>query len=1021
MQMAENVAIKTNYSMKYFTKILIILMLFCTGAMSQQIVLRGEVRDDKNLTIPGATVSLIGSSQRTVTDIKGQFSLSTLDTSRTVSITFVGYKNAVIRLLPIILNKIRLKDATAELQETVVIGFGVQKKATVTGAISQVSGKDLLKSPLGNATGALVGRISGVQTQQRSGQPGNDNTEIRIRGTGTFSGSNSPLVLVDGVQRSFDQLDMQEIESLTVLKDASTTAIYGIRGANGVVLVTTKRGAEGRAKVTYTTNAALQSPTRLLKPLSSFDFATLYNEAVLNDNPLGTLKYSADDLQKYQDGSDPIFHPDVNWFDYVYGKNSLQQQHNVNINGGTKFARYFVSLGYLSQEGLEKEFNQKYNYSNKSSYQRFNFRSNLDMNITSSTKLALTLGGRSGDKNRVPVATFYARLLGTPPLANPGLVDGKIVYVDGQRATNPILDLSTGLNKYSENHLDLTLDGTQRLDALIKGLSLKVRMSYDNDYRQLISRTKSEPTYTAVKTTINGIQQIVFRQSGELTTLTAPVETYDSPNEQIYGEASMNYQQSFGKHNVAAVIVGNLSKRWFPGGGYPGVPVSYQGLVGRLDYNFNSKYVAQVSMGYNGSENFPPERRFGYFPAFSAGYSISEEGFFKKYIPSNVMSYLKIRASYGTVGNDQLNGDRFLYFPSEYIGGATYQFGDSPITYTGYKEGKLGNPSVTWEKAVKRNFGIDIRFFKDRLNISAEYFYDTRNNILTGLQTIPASTGIESIGAYNIGVTQNRGFELDMGWNHTIGKFNYWFKGNYSFNRNKIVEMDEAMNLSNPQLNRTGRRIGEIFGYTYKGFFNTLDEVTAWQSQLGVTLAPGDVKYADINGDGVVDTNDQSPIANPAFPEINYGLSAGFDYRGFDFSFLFQGAANVSTTIADEFQKPFLALGSAFSQALGRWTPATAATATYPRLSTSYANGNNYLQSQLWVKDASYLRLRNLEIGYTFSLKKIGISSLRVYGSGQNLLTFDKLKILDPETIASDAALTYPQVVIYNLGLSVKF
>ena len=1012
--------------MKYCIKLLIlpILSILWTSVSAQQVVLKGEVRDEMNLTVPGAAVKLLGSNQQRVTNDKGyfEFRLKEADTSRNVSVSFVGYGVSQYTLKSNVINQLQLKNSAFNLQETVVVGFGTQKKATVTGSISQISGSELLKSPIANVSGALVGRLSGIQTRQNSGMPGNDDTQIRIRGTGTFAGSTNPLVLVDGVERSFNQLDMQEIESVTVLKDASTTAIYGIRGANGVILVTTKRGKEGPAKISYTANLGLQLPTRLPEAVNSFEFATLFNEAQLNDNPIAIPRFSATDLQKYKDGSDPLFYPDVDWFDAVFLDYAPQQQHNVNVRGGTKSAKYFISLGYLSQQGLQKEFNQKYNYSNKDNYQRFNLRSNLDMDITPSTKLALTLNGRTGDKNRTPTTgtTLYGQILTSPPTTSPGLFDGKLILLQGQRDGNPIERLTGGFQKYSENHIDITLDGKQRLDVITEGLSLNARASYDNDYRQLVTRSKSEPLYTAIRTTVNGVEQAVFRQSREAPLLGNPVESYDSPNEQFYTEASLNYQRSFGKNNVSAVALANIRKQWFPGGGYPGVPVSNQGFVGRVDYNYMAKYLAQVTMGYNGSENFPENSRYGFFPAVSAGYVVSEENFFKKYIPKSVVSYLKFRASYGVTGNDQIGGNRFIYFPSEYVAGSNYVFGDNPISYPSYREGKIGNSQVTWERAVKRNFALDAKFLKNKLSLTAEYFYDTRDNILTGLNTVPTHTGIENLGAFNIGSTQNGGFELDLGWDHSIGKFNYWIKGNYSFARNKIIEQDEAFDLNNPQLNRTGRRIGETFGYIFDGFFRNQEEVNSWPSQAGVTIVPGDVRYLDINGDGLIDTRDQTAIASPNFPEISYAFSAGFNYKKFDGSFLFQGTGNMSTTLGDVFLRPFSLLGTAYTNALGRWTPSTAETATFPRLTTSYANQNNYLQSELWVQDASYLRLRNVELGYTLSIKKLGISTMRIYANGQNLLTFDKLKIVDPEASAS-SAVTYPQVVTYNFGVNINF
>lgn len=983
--------------------------------------LLGRVNDEKGLPLIGASVYVTNEKYNAVTDKNGDFRVAYDNESNYLKITFIGYKTVDISISEFKRSgKVNLSPDGNDMDEVIIVGYGAQKKATVTGAVAQVTGAEMLKSPVGNASGALVGRVSGIQTFQKSGQPGNDATEIRIRGTGTFAGSSSPLVIVDGVQRSFEQLDMEEIETISVLKDASATAVYGVRGANGVIVVTTKRGLQGPAKVSYTSNLSLQTPTRMPKPLNSYDFARLFNEGMLNDNPLAAPRYTAEDLQKYQDGSDPIFYPNTNWYDMVMAKNELQQKHNVNINGGTKFARYFVSLGYFTQGGLQKEFNESYGYSNKDDYKRFNYRSNIDMDVTPTTKIALTLGGKKGDKRRVPGSVFYRDIINTPALTTPGIINGKLIFLENQALRNPVANLMTGLDTYSENHLEINLQGTQKLDALIKGLSLKGTFAYDNDYRQKISRSKAEPTYTAIRAIVDGESRVVYRQAGEATELGAPTETYDQLNERIYMEAALTYQQKFGKHEVSGLALANSSKRWFPGGGFPGVPISYMEFVGRATYNYDYKYLAEVNMGYNGSENFPSKSRFGFFPAASVGWVASEEALFKKIISAKVLSYLKFRASYGEVGNDALNSERFLYFPSEYVSGDSYVFGETPISYTGYKEGKIGNANVTWEKAVKQNYGVETKFLSNKLSINLDYFYDKRDNILTNLQTVPSHTGIQNYGAYNIGATQNRGFELELGWDHQVGKVNYWIKSNYSFARNKIIEMDEAMDRDNPQLWRTGKRIGEVFGYTFAGFFNDQDEVNAWPSQFGFTLGPGDVKFKDINGDGVIDTRDLSPMLNPTFPEISYAFSGGFSVANFDMSFLFQGSANVSSSLGQEFMKPFSALGSGFEHALDRWYPGNEANAKYPKLTVNYTNDNNYMSSRIYTQDAAYLRLRNVEAGYKFDFKSLGISSIRVFVSGQNLLTWDKLGIIDPEASAS-TNMTYPQLKIYNVGLNVKF
>jgi TonB-linked SusC/RagA family outer membrane protein len=488
----------------------------------------------------------------------------------------------------------------------------------------------------------------------------------------------------------------------------------------------------------------------------------------------------------------------------------------------------------------------------------------------------------------------------------------------------------------------------------------------------------------------------------------------------------MEYNRTFGKHTLGGLLLYTQRKQFYHSLSYPGIPLGYQDFVTRFTYNYSQKYLVEFNMGRNGSENFPVNSRFGWFPAVSGGWVVTNEPMVKKFIGEDVLSYLKLRASYGAVGNDRMGSLRFLYFPSEYLSGGGAIFGEDPVSRAGYYEGKLGNPNVTWEKSLKQNYAAEFRFIKNKLTLNLDYFIEKRSNILTARRTVPSHVAAVLQDAYNIGSVENGGYEIELGWNDKIGKSNYWVRGNYSFARNKILFMDEAYNAQYPLLNQTGQRVGEVFGYTFMGFFNSQDDINKWPRQFNMNQRPGDVKYADITGDGVVDVNDRSPIMHPSFPEINYGFSGGFTIKNFDFSFLFQGAANMSMSLGFNALLPFSAYGSAMDFIRNRWyagSPDNNANAKIPRLTLNYADMTNYYNSSLWIRDASYLRLRNLQVAYNLNaafLKKIGASSMKVFANGQNLLTWDTLKFIDPENVAS-GSMTYPQLKVFNFGINLQF
>lgn len=998
----------------------------------------GTITDTQGVPVTGADVIENGTSNGTISDIDGKFTLK-VKPDATLRISFMGFITQTVSVGNRDNLTVRLKEDSKGLEEAVVVGYGTQKKITVTGSISTVKGGELTKSPVPNLAATLTGRVPGVTTMQNSGEPGKDNVTIRVRGIGTLTDNAAqPLVLVDGIERSFDQINADEVESISVLKDASATAVYGIRGANGVIIVSTKKGMDGPAKVSYNGNFSVQSPTRLPEFLKGYEFARLYNEAAANDNPDAEPAFSDEELQKFKDGSDPLFYPNTDWLDLAMKKHAFQTRHTVNISGGTQRVNYFVSLGYLWQDGLFKEFQKASNISNNNTYGRFNFRSNISMQVTSTTKVNFQMGGYSSQRNSSRGMaegsdnSFFRRLLQSPPNGTIGYYEGMILKLDqaGGRYSggrNALEALNDGYVDVQSNSLSINLGIEQKLDFLLRGLSFRAQVAYDNSYWRQRTFRRNAVAYYPVKTTDG---ETVFRPSGDVTDIVADPAMAYGRGRQFYVDWGLEYSQSFGDHHVGALLLYNQKKKWYHSQSYPGVPLGYQDWVGRMTYNYDYRYLLEFNIGRNGSENFPEDNRFGWFPAFSIGWVPTNEAFVKRAFGSDILSYLKIRASYGEVGNDKLGNSRFMYYPFEYFKGSGLSgygiLGEDPKLYYGFYEGKAGNPNVTWERSKKADIAIETRFLKDRLNFSFNYFQEKRDNILTKRNTVPSFIAAITQDAYNIGRVKNRGYEIEWGWKSDVRDFHYWLNGNYSFARNEILFMDEILNEKYPNLNRTGHRVGEQFGYVFDGFFNTQDEIDAAPLYFDKKPSLGDTRYKDVNGDGVIDVNDRQAIGHPRFPEIFYGVSAGFSYRGFDFSVLFQGAANTSIFLSDTFYKPFNAFGSALDIVEGRWHADSQdgnANASFPKLTVAYGTPQNYYDSTLNLKDASYIRLKNIEIGYTFSKdrwKKLPIATARLFVNGQNLITWDKLKIIDPEGEAG-LDLRYPQMMTMNIGCRIDF
>ncbi|WP_026063079.1 SusC/RagA family TonB-linked outer membrane protein [Pedobacter arcticus] len=1021
--------------------ILILFLGINDSLFAQNTQITGKVTDDQGVSIPGVSVSVKGSSSGAVTDLDGKFNISVAPKS-TLIFRFLGFVTQELAVGDKQVINLSMTASETSLDEVTVIAYGQQKKISITGAISSINNEELMKSPLANVANSIAGKVTGLSTIQSSGQPGADNPEIFVRGVASLSTAQSqPLMIVDGVERSFMSLDPNEIESISILKDASATAVYGVRGANGVIIVTTRRGKIGKPKISTSFSTGLQQPTRLLDFADSYTYALRYNEAQLNDNPNinpNTLKFSPEAIEAFRTGSNPTLYSNTDWLGYLLKPSATQLQGNINVSGGTEKLKYFASLGVLNQDGLFKTYDSQYDYN--FSFKRYNYRSNIDLQVTKTTKLGLTIGGQVGIRNqpntRDGFNQLFRNIYWSVPFSGPGLVDGKYIvsgerYIEGPKKDGLQEFYGQGYTNILNNSLNVDIDLEQKLN-FIKGLTFRTKFAYNTDYVHRKIRNSSVNTYEPIylrdldPTADQTSDEIVYRRNGVAGNLSYG-EGYDT-GRNWYFEGGLSYDNSFAKHHVGGLLLYNEQKLYYPKQ-FTDIPMGLVGLVGRVTYDFDNTYLADFNIGYNGSENFAKNKRFGIFPAVSAGWVVTNESFMKS---QSFMDFMKLRVSYGIVGNDRLGGnnrlagDRFLYLPNSFNPeDGNYSFGtDNPKNVQAASEGQIGNPNVTWETAKKQNYGVDMEFFKSKLGVTFDYFIENRSDILTYRGTVPGFVAYQ-LPAVNIGVVQNKGFEVELKWSQSVNDdFRYRISANMSHTKNRIVFKDEVPQ-SEPYLYRTGKPVGQPFGYIFDKFYNDADADNASLPDHQYNLKPGDMVYKDLNGDDVIDQNDQQAIGYPTYPSYNAGINLGFDYKNFDFSMSWAGASNTSRLLAETYR---LAFGATLDRSLlqymadGRWTPETAATATFPRM-TLAGSVNNGKDSDFWLRDASYLRLKNVELGYNFKgvfLKKMGISNLRTYLNGANLLTISKLDITDPESRTADDSV-YPLTKIYNVGIRVSF
>lgn len=1058
-----------NMKVKYLLALLLIVCSVATG-YAQQITVKGQVWDEVlNEPLIGVNVSVKGTTNGVITDVDGNFTIN-VQKNQVLIFSFIGYKDVEIVVKPNLnLSRVIMSESLQQIEEVVVVGYGQQKKASSVGAIATTKGEDLLR--VGSVTSvseALQGQMPGVTAINTSSKPGADAADLFIRGKATW-GNASPLVLVDGMERDFNDVDVNEIQSISVLKDASATAVYGVKGANGVILLTTKRGSNKKPVVNFSANFGFKQPTTKLEWADYPTAMKMYNEAAANDGmwdkiiPESTIAawqhaYATGNYGPYND-----YFPQVDWWNEMVGNFGFQQNYNLNITGGTERMSYFASIGMLNDGDIyntkkQDEFDPRFYY------KRYNWRTNFDFRLTKSTLLSVNIAGKMGYRNQPGYrdagngdSYIFNPFIQTPTNLFP------IKYSDGEWGAdlqgdgNIVAQMNNqGQRSYKsfQGFYDFILK--QDLDMITKGLSVKATVSY-NTYSERqssifrarmygiddsaaskngIIRYYREYDYSSPIVNADGtIDYPMVReerfpdwQVEEERPVGASNDNFRNYGRKLYYEVALNYQRSFNDHNVTTLAVfnrkitdstdsSNNSKMSF---------ASYEeDWVGRVTYNWKERYLMEVNAAYTGSEKFAPGKRFGFFPSFSVGWRISEEPFMKK-IQEAWLTNLKVRYSYGEVGSDK-GAPRFNYIQL-FESGDNVTFGKNQNVSYGplYTEGSLAYHDATWETAVKQNLGIEMTLFR-KLTASIDLFKEDRTGILMSRNSSAPwmGTGLPSV---NIGKTKNHGLELELGWNDKVGKdFSYFAKFNFSTSENRVVFKDDPNRLDD-YLKAAGKPIGYQNKYLVSGNFGSIDDIFNY-TQSGITngsqnkLIPGDLIYLDYNGDGVINEKDMAPVANLNYPLTTYGLTLGVSYKGFGINALFYAATGVyKEQIADylwDFPKGNI---KAQPDTQSRWTSDDANVGGITRPSVHLVNDYHTVGSTYSYTNHSYLRLKNLEVNYAFPkewIKKMNITSCQLYVNGNNLFTISSVDDRrDPETSSSTV---YPIVRRYNVGVRLSF
>jgi len=1011
--------------MKFLTRY-ILLSLIGIGlsqlawAQTEQLNIKGRITDQNGEPIIGATILVQEKTSGVTTDNNGRFSIETSSNDRLV-FKMEGYNTQYKAALDIKENEaiVLIKSLIdAGDNDDVYIPSGVRKKREVTATITTVNNSELPQLPLSTLNNVLTGRLSGLHIQQTGNRPGTDDATFLIRGRSSYNSGQSPLVLVDGVAREFVDMDLNEIESISVLKDAASLSWYGMYGANGVIYVVTKRGSASATKITFDAQGGVQTPTTLINPLHSYAHAYLYNEARQNDGQ--APQYTQNQLIGYYTKSDPYLYPDVDYPSEFLKKTSPVQRYVATVSGGNAFARYFTSLSVYDQDGLYKG-GETPNYSSNTNFRRYNFRTNLDLHVNKNLDVTLDVGGRVANLRypRDGNSGFLTAIFNTPanafPLTNPnGSYGGSSLF-----RSNPLAMLQARGNITDVYRTLLaTVTVRQKLDALLKGLSLNAAYTYDMTGLYTMGFTQSYIVYEWQGGN-------TYQGYGTETPLNYAASSFSGNlrNNEFWG--GFDYDRNYKDHSFKfstrfqRAVSASASR----------LDDKREGISNRLSYSYKQRYFADAIATYSGSQNFMPGKRFGWFPAIAAGWIATEENFLKG---NKVVDYLKFRGSYGVVGNEAVGASRRFAFNNYFTrGGTQYFFGTGYSTVSSTDQLDLANPNLTWEKAIKSSVGFDAQFFKQSLTLTADYFKEKRKDLLTS-DLAPSIIG-QTLVNINAGEAQYQGVETNLNFTKTINKFTLGLYGNYTYAKSKILHLNEEAGLPSYQT-QVGFPIGGVVNGSgtvrrfliAEGLFQSEEEIAAAPVQrFSGNVKPGDIRYKDINNDGVIDNLDFVSTNYSDIPTSYYGFGGSAKYRGFDVSFLFQGVAGRTIQINTLVNAGTSSTGYINQFSAYRWTPATADEALYPRL-TITDRANNTQNSDFWLRNGDFLRLKHIELGYSLSantIKKLKISQCRLFVSGYNLLTFDKLGGLpiDAEIPEAGYNSSYPALATFVLGLNLKF
>ena len=989
-----------------------------SGAHKKEVT--GIVADTTGQAMVGVTVAIKDSRTGTGTDVNGRFVLS-VDDNAVLVFSLIGYRKQEIPVGGRSKINVVLHEASSALEEVVVVGYGQQKKISLVGAQATITPKDL-KQPVSNLTQSLGGRVAGMVSVQRSGELGYNDANIYIRGISTFTqGFSAPLTLVDGVPRSIANVDPEDIESFSVLKDASATAVYGVRGANGVILITTKGGKPGKPAYNLRYSEGISQFSTLPSFADGPTYMEVSNEA-LKTRGMAPV-YSDEAIQKTRDGSDPYLYPNVDWFKELFNNHGKVRNANANISGGSEKAIYYIGLGYYDELGMYKT-DDLAKYNSSIYLKRYNVTSNITLKPSPTTTVKLGMQGYLNNVNlpTTSVADIFSDAYFMTPVQIPTRYpDGKVADVRSGSLSNPWASLTQGgyANQWrSQLYSNLRL--TQELPFITKGLSVTGMFSFDA-YNYTSNRyTKVPDTWLA--TGRDADNQLTYEQVAIGTEFLQYTKS-NQGERTLYSELGLNYNRSFGKHDVSGMLLYNKSDKanTYAGDLETSLPYRFQGLAGRFTYGFSNKYFAEVNFGYNGSENFYPDKRYGFFPSAGLGWVMSEERFFAPL--KEVVSLFKVRFSHGIVGNSNIDGRRFAYLATV-ANTSDYYFGKNiNQKYTGKEIGEYA-VDVQWETSRKTNLGFDIGLLNSDLTLQVDLFKEYRSGIFLRRKSLPAYVGMINAPFGNVGIIDNKGIDASVTYNRRFGDFSLQLLGNFTYNRNEVVENDDP-SWKYPWLDRKGRRVGQRFGYIALGLFESDKEVQNAPRQTGDVRA-GDIRYKDLNGDGVIDSYDQAPIGYGDVPEIVYGFGFTAGYKAFAISALFQGAAHVDVLLNGEGTMPFqqgLSRGNLFSNISDRWTEENPRQDVfYPRMMAGSLN-DNYAASTWWVKSSNYLRLKTLQLSYNLPpsvMQLIKLKSANIFLQGVNLFTFSPFKLWDVE-IGNGRGAAYSSTKSYTAGIAVNF